>query len=49
LASQGFVVLRFWNRDVLKRLDAVLREIWLVLDTPHPTSPTRGEATGNTP
>jgi very-short-patch-repair endonuclease len=36
LTSQGFIILRFWNDDVLKRTDIVLAEIAKSLNTPLP-------------
>ncbi len=36
LQAQGYRVLRFWNDDVLLRMDAVLDEILRALRTPHP-------------
>jgi very-short-patch-repair endonuclease len=46
LEGRSFVVLRFWNNDVLSNLDGVLQTIeHLVLrlrgDTPHPNPPPR--------
>ena len=32
LESRGYKVLRFWNNDVLKNIDDVIREIQLVLE-----------------
>jgi very-short-patch-repair endonuclease len=53
LESMGYLVLRFWNNDVLSNIDGVLELIATVqsetLDPPHParlsapTSPHRGE------
>jgi very-short-patch-repair endonuclease len=31
LAREGIVVLRFWNHQILKELDSVLRAIWFAL------------------
>ncbi len=37
LEARGFVVLRFWNNDVMVRMDAVLEEIARALEAaPHP-------------
>ena len=38
LESKGFMVLRFWNNDVLQRTDAVIEAIWNVCTrtAPHP-------------
>ena len=37
LGSQGYAVLRFWNNDVMQRLDSVLERIRCVLSaTPSP-------------
>ncbi|MBB4863698.1 lysyl-tRNA synthetase class 2 [Pseudomonas nitritireducens] len=33
LKNRGFTVLRFWNHDVLSRMDSVLEAIRLVLDS----------------
>ena len=55
LAANGFVVLRFWNHDVLKTLEGVLTVVLERLRerTPHPAraargrpSPARGEGDG---
>jgi very-short-patch-repair endonuclease len=48
LSSQGFHVMRFWNNDVLRNMDAVLNEISrkvaVILNTPPSRpSPARGE------
>jgi very-short-patch-repair endonuclease len=52
LASQGFIVLRFWNHDVLNRTEMVLESIRQVVDerafparlpTPPPPHPRMGE------
>jgi very-short-patch-repair endonuclease len=42
--SQGFVVLRFWNNEVLQNWDAVEQVIWEHLQrlTPHPNPPPQG-------
>ena len=34
LASEGYRVLRFWNRDVLRAIDDVLTTIWGALQEP---------------
>lgn len=39
LRSQGFVVLRFWNHDVLRQTDAVLERIRLWLEEQERPSP----------
>jgi very-short-patch-repair endonuclease len=43
LASQGFVVLRFWNHDVLNQTESVLERIRLAVDeqsfSPLPSPP----------
>ena len=53
LTSQNFRVLRYWNNQVLKELDAVLEDIARVLEaTPPPPSrpsPARGEGVGSHP
>jgi len=44
LEEQGFTVIRFWNNEVLKQLDAV-REFVLrkcYLNSPHPNLPPQG-------
>ncbi len=41
LTSQNFRVLRYWNNQVLKELDAVLEDIARALP-PHPSLPPRG-------
>jgi very-short-patch-repair endonuclease len=43
LQDSGYRVLRFWNNDVLAHTDSVLETILQALNTPHPTSPSRGE------
>jgi very-short-patch-repair endonuclease len=52
LKTQGFTVLRFWNRDALKETKAVAETIWCALQSPPPLpsaalrlppSPARGE------
>jgi very-short-patch-repair endonuclease len=49
LASQGFLVLRFWNNEVDRELDGVMERVREALGTladphrPSATSPTRGE------
>ena len=42
LKAEGFEVLRFWNHDVLKNRDGVLKMIIERLKTPTLTLPTRG-------
>lgn len=42
LRAQGFEVLRFWNRDVLRNRRGVVERIQEVLGTPHPTLPRKG-------
>ena len=42
LTEAGFKVLRFWNNDVLRDIEAVKEAIWLVLQersTPSPSQP----------
>ena len=39
LSAQGFVVLRFWNHDVLQQTDTVLERIRLWLEEPVRPSP----------
>lgn len=41
--EQGYLVLRFWDNEVLKNKDGVLEKIRITLLTPHLASPTRGE------
>jgi very-short-patch-repair endonuclease len=49
LQRAGFQVLRFWNNDVLARLDSVKENIWQFLQShqlqthPHPDPPLEGE------
>ena len=43
LKSQGYRVIRFWNNDVIERIDGVISEIERVLTTcPPPTPPING-------
>ena len=42
LRAQGFRVIRFWNHDVLKAVEAVREVIVRHLDAPHPVLPPRG-------
>lgn len=43
LEAQGYRVIRFWNNDVLERIDGVVNEIGHVLETcPPPTPPING-------
>ncbi len=44
LMRRGYRVLRFWNSDVMKHTDRVMRRIALALRTPspRPSPPTRG-------
>lgn len=46
LESKGFVVLRFWNNEILSNLEGCVMKIKEVLDCIHPlqTSPSKGEA-----
>jgi very-short-patch-repair endonuclease len=37
LASQGFVVLRFWNNEVFESLEGVVERILAQLQQPHPS------------
>jgi very-short-patch-repair endonuclease len=39
LASQGIIVLRFWNHQVRQELDSVLQAIWFTLQERCPTKP----------
>jgi very-short-patch-repair endonuclease len=48
LRSQGFVVLRFWNNDVLANTNGVIEKIGQALRMPPPPSLTR-RGGGNTP
>ncbi len=42
--KQGFKVLRFWNHDILKRTELVLKVILLACESPSPQpSPVKGE------
>jgi very-short-patch-repair endonuclease len=50
LGCNGYKVMRFWNDDVLLRMDAVLEEIYRVIDAtpPQPSPAVAGEgARGN--
>ena len=40
LTEQGFVVLRFWNDEILLHTDAVLETIWRALHARAPSPPT---------
>ncbi|WP_299345236.1 endonuclease domain-containing protein [uncultured Pseudoxanthomonas sp.] len=40
LTEQGFVVLRFWNDEILLQTDAVLESIWRALHARAPSPPT---------
>jgi len=43
LEAQGYRVIRFWNNDVLERIDGVVSEIDVALETwPPPTPPASG-------
>jgi very-short-patch-repair endonuclease len=46
LKAQGFVVLRFWNNEVVREIEAMKEVIWKALggqlDTPHLNSPPQG-------
>lgn len=39
LRQQGYIVIRFWNNDVIQRLDEVLEQIRLTVDSPSLPSP----------
>ena len=49
LQEAGFLVLRFWNNQVLQETDAVVEVIWaalhnaVVIPHPHPNHPLEGE------
>ena len=43
LESLGFIVLRFWNNQILGETEQVLNEIVSVLERPHPSPLPRGE------
>jgi len=49
LEKAGYRVLRFWNNEVLCRLEAVKEHIWLSLQDnqthPHPVPPLEGDGT----
>src|SRR3989344_8552320 len=36
LVQRGYRVLRFWDHEVLKDIDAVLQKIFMVISYPHP-------------
>ena len=46
LRQSGFCVLRFWDNDVLTKIDAVIEQIVGVLEGPHPNPLPKGEGTG---
>ncbi len=53
LRAQGYLILRFWNNDVLSNASGVFDAIFAALHTPHPSaasrlppSPPRGEGLG---
>ena len=39
LESRGFTVLRFWNNDILTRLELVLDAVWVEVEKRTPDSP----------
>lgn len=49
LQSAGFVVLRFWNNEVIEEVEAVKEKIWMNIQErlphphPHPDLPPEGE------
>jgi very-short-patch-repair endonuclease len=43
LESHGFIVLRFWNNQILGQTEHVLNEIVSVLERPHPRPLPQGE------
>ena len=48
LVQRGYRVLRFWDHEVLKDIDAVLQEIYTVISYPHPSPlPERERETKN--
>ena len=46
LEAQGYRVLRFWDNEVLRQVDAVLEQITKALSDPHP-SPLPGQGEGD--
>jgi very-short-patch-repair endonuclease len=42
LVEQGFVVLRFWNHEVLTNVEGVLKRIQQAACAPHPSPPPQG-------
>jgi len=46
LKEQGYMVLRFWNNEVLTKLTGVLEVIWDSLNHPPLTPPLKGGETG---
>ncbi len=46
LESQGFMVIRFWNNEVLNSLDEVVEEIYRVLTLPPHSAPHPGPLPG---
>ena len=47
LRQQGYTVIRFWNNDVMQRLDEVLEQIRLTVDSPSPLTPLPQAGEGN--
>jgi len=43
IQQKGFLVLRFWNTDIIKNMEGVLQTISHALHDPHLTSPFQGE------
>ena len=50
LEEKGFVILRFWNNQVMGEMESVLNEILLALEPlpPHPSPLPQGEGAKNT-
>ncbi len=49
LTAQGYHVIRFWNHEVLTQLEAVLEQIRLHLNNPHPSPLPEGEGDKKVP
>jgi very-short-patch-repair endonuclease len=51
LQAAGFHVLRFWNNEVLREIEAVKEKIWITVQElrphPHPDPPLEGEGEKN--
>lgn len=43
LEKMGYRVLRFWDHEILNKLDVVLEQVYRCLNTPHPNPLPEGE------